>query len=248
MAAEDEITRYYDDVPRKLRDFLHGNRRVDAAWRNIASHPGTPQRVLEVGCGIGHVTARISRSWPRAEVTGIDLSPTSIDVARKLFGDTDVRFAVARLEEVSGDAEFDLIVLMDLHEHIQQGERADFHGALAAVMAPTADVFLSFPTPGYQAHLRAEEPHKLQPVDEDVGAADLERLAAECGGTLEHYRKISVWRRFDYAHAWIRREADQPLRRAELPPLPPDREGHARRRDLVVSRLGQRWVEAADQA
>jgi len=247
--VHDQVAQYYDDhVPRKLRDFLHGNLRVDAAWRNIAGHPHEPARVLEVGCGIGYVSARMRECWPAADIVAVDLSPTSIEVAERLFGDLGVRFGCARLEDFALDAEFDLIVLMDLYEHIEQSERDDFHAAVARVMAPAGAVFLSFPTPEYQAHLRANEPHKIQPVDEDISAADLERFAADCEAKLENYRKISVWRRWDYAHAWLQRIVEPPLSRVEPPVREPDHEGHSRRTELVMQRLGAQWVEAADRS
>ena len=249
QGSRDRVAQYYDDhVPRKLRDFLHGNLRVDAAWRSIAGHAPAPARVLEVGCGIGYISARMRRLWPAADIAAVDLSPTSIEVAQHLFGDLGVRFRCARLEDFAPEAEFDVIVLMDLYEHIEVAERDEFHAAVARVMAPAGSVFLSFPTAEYQAHLRANEPHKIQPVDEDISAADLERFAADCGAKLEEYRKISVWRRWDYAHAWLRRIVEPPLSRVDPPQREPDEEGHRRRAELIVERLGAQWVEAADRA
>ena len=247
--AGDEGAQYYDDhVPRKLRDFVFGNLRVNAAWQNVAEHAGAAQRVLEVGCGIGYVSARMRELWPDAEIAAVDLSPTSIEVAHRLFGDLDVRFECARLEDLALEADFDLIVLMDVYEHIELAERRAFHGAVARLMTPGGALFLSFPTPEYQAHLRASEPHKLQPVDEDISAADLEGFAEDCGATLEELSRISVWRRFDYAHAWIRRQVEPPVSRVEPAAHPPDAEGHRRRRELVAARLGEQWLEAADRA
>jgi trans-aconitate 2-methyltransferase len=249
LKRQDEVERYYDDhVPRKLRDFLHGNRRVDAAWQSIAGHVSGPLRILEVGCGVGYVSARMRAAWPAADILAVDLSPTSIEVARRLFGDTGVRFECTRLEELPLEAPCDVIVLMDVYEHIEVTGRNDFHRAVAGLMGPAATLFLSFPTPEYQAHLRAHEPHKVQPVDEDISAADLDAFAHDCGAVLEQHSRISVWRRFDYAHAWIRRTGAPPLERVELAPPLPDEQGHRERRELIASRLGAKWVDAADQA
>lgn len=43
----------------------------------------TPARILEVGCGTGKNLVNLCRIFPRAQVTGIDLSETMLDVARR---------------------------------------------------------------------------------------------------------------------------------------------------------------------
>jgi len=43
------------------------------------------ERVLDVGCGDGKVTAELARTVPKGSVTGIDASPEMIDFARKTF-------------------------------------------------------------------------------------------------------------------------------------------------------------------
>jgi trans-aconitate 2-methyltransferase len=43
------------------------------------------ERILDVGCGDGKVTAELARVVPRGWVTGIDASPQMIDFARKTF-------------------------------------------------------------------------------------------------------------------------------------------------------------------
>jgi S-adenosylmethionine-diacylgycerolhomoserine-N-methlytransferase len=43
----------------------------------------TPVRILEVGCGTGKNLADLCRRFPQAAVTGVDLSATMLDVARR---------------------------------------------------------------------------------------------------------------------------------------------------------------------
>jgi len=43
----------------------------------------TPKRILEVGCGTGKNLVTLSRIFPQAQITGIDLSETMLDVARR---------------------------------------------------------------------------------------------------------------------------------------------------------------------
>ena len=43
------------------------------------------ERVLDVGCGDGKVTAEIARAVPRGQVLGMDASPEMIAFAKKTF-------------------------------------------------------------------------------------------------------------------------------------------------------------------
>ena len=61
--------------------------------------PGGP-RVLDAGCGTGHTTVALARRLPGVAFLGVDLSRTSIDIARQLAersGLGNVRFEVADL-------------------------------------------------------------------------------------------------------------------------------------------------------
>jgi SAM-dependent methyltransferase len=75
--------------------------------------------VLDAGCGLGFLTARIARS--AAEVVAVDLSPRQISLAREHHHAPNVRYLCGRLEDVTRDlpcAHFDVVVanmtLMDV--------------------------------------------------------------------------------------------------------------------------------------
>ncbi|MFC1441694.1 trans-aconitate 2-methyltransferase [Streptacidiphilus sp. N1-10] len=44
--------------------------------------PGTPARIVDLGCGPGNTTATLTDRWPDAALTGIDHSPQMIEQAR----------------------------------------------------------------------------------------------------------------------------------------------------------------------
>ena len=45
--------------------------------------------ILEVGCGLGYVLNEINKAVPKNNITGMDISPTAITKAKKLFPDYD---------------------------------------------------------------------------------------------------------------------------------------------------------------
>ena len=82
----------------------------------------TPAKVLEVGCGEGEILQRLVCRFPSASVQGIDLPDDDLAgewAQRQVtaeFGDaTAMRFA---------DGEFDLVLAIEVLEHIPQPERA----------------------------------------------------------------------------------------------------------------------------
>lgn len=196
------VEKYYDErVDGKLDDFTHCNPRIEAAIETLAEWaPASPRRVLEIGCGIGATAWRMARAWPRAEVIGSDISPLSIDVARACFRLPNLSYHAGLVEEAAFGGRFDLIVLMDVYEHVAQRERTRLHAAIRSLLADEARIVFSIPTPLLQQTTRASRPELLQPVDEDVTMADIVRLAADTDTHVLYFRDVGIWRYGDYAH------------------------------------------------
>jgi len=92
-----------------------------------------PHRILGVGCGEGAMTERLSRAYPDATVTGIDITPR---IGRLFRGDaTRVRFFRKSVEDVARDepASFDLVVLCDVVHHVPPLERQPLLPKLVAL-------------------------------------------------------------------------------------------------------------------
>ena len=214
-----EVAAFYDRFhERLLRDYVRGNRRAEAAVDFAARQvrPGT-RSILDVGCGAGVSTDRLARAAPRATVTGVDIGPENVRAARRLFAGPRVSFAVSDLTAPPAGGPWDLVVLLDVYEHLPAADRGRHHAVLADCLAADATLALTVPSPAFQAYLRERKPDALQVIDETVTAADLDRLAGDVGGVLAAYRLVSVWGRFDYAHAVVRRGGAGPAA-SDTPP------------------------------
>lgn len=64
---------------------------LDVVWRDLSVREVTlpkDARVLDIACGTGDFTAVLARRWPDSTITGVDLTPAMLDVAkRKVFSD-----------------------------------------------------------------------------------------------------------------------------------------------------------------
>lgn len=246
--TDSEVSAYYDaHIQRKVRGFIEGNARVERAWETLVRWaPPAPRRVLEVGCGIGDISFRMTRLWPEAEVLGLDISPRSLEVARRLFSAPRLSFVEGTLRPGVLTGVFDCIVLMDVYEHIAPSERPAFHQALAELLSEEGRIFLSFPTVRFQRWLSQNMPQEIQPVDEEIDLDTLYTLVRESRADLLLYQEVDVWHQGDYAHAVLGRRGESFL--ASLAPRPWEKlsRGLGRvARPLVLPRVLRRaWVRS----
>lgn len=202
IPSKDDVRNYYNErVEGKLRDFSDCNPRIEAAVVTISEWaPNMPRRILEIGCGIGATAWRMARAWPQAEVIGADISPLSINVAGKCFRLPNLSYKVGVVEEGALEGKFDLILMMDVYEHIAPDDRPALHRALRSLASDEARLIFTVPTPRFQQRGRKVDPEGMQPVDEDVGVSEIVKLTSDTDTHLLYFREFGVWNYGDYAH------------------------------------------------
>ena len=123
------------------------NSTVQQTWaRELIAQLGLhgDERVLDVGCGDGKVTAEIARAVPRGSVTGVDASPQMIDFARKTFPPgaiPNLGFQVMDARQVRFAQKFD-IIFSNAALHWMDDHRAFLRGA-ASVLRPGGRLIVS---------------------------------------------------------------------------------------------------------
>src|SRR5262245_45734498 len=93
------------------------------------------ERILDVGCGDGKITAQIAARVPRGSVLGVDPSRDMIAFASSHFGPpahANVRFEVADARRLPYRNEFDLVVSFNALHWVpeQDAALASIHAAL----------------------------------------------------------------------------------------------------------------------
>ena len=103
------------------------------------------ERVLDIGCGDGKITAEIADRLPHGSVLGVDASTHMIAFARQHFGAParhNIDFAVANAAALVYRDEFDLIVSFNAL-HWVRDQRAALRG-IGAALRRSASTFLEF--------------------------------------------------------------------------------------------------------
>ncbi|HEY5102602.1 MAG TPA: bifunctional 2-polyprenyl-6-hydroxyphenol methylase/3-demethylubiquinol 3-O-methyltransferase UbiG [Steroidobacteraceae bacterium] len=100
-------------------------------------------RVLDVGCGGGLLAEALARAG--AQVTGIDLAPGMIEVARlhAAAENLQIDYRVAGAEELAAAAagSFDIVTCMEMLEHVPDPQATT--ATLAGLVRPGGAVFVS---------------------------------------------------------------------------------------------------------
>lgn len=94
----------------------------DSGMFELLAHVPAPKQVLEVGCGEGHVTAKLAAFYPGTRIVGTDSSAEIIGRARELH--RGLEFRVMRIEDAATSGPWDLIVACEVFEHLADPERA----------------------------------------------------------------------------------------------------------------------------
>ncbi|MBX2982710.1 MAG: methyltransferase domain-containing protein [Flavobacteriales bacterium] len=154
--------------------------------------------VLEIGCGIGTVTGLIAKATSKGSVLGVDISPKSIEHARRnLAKQRHVRLLVSDMSDFQENNRFDLVVLPDVIEHIPVEQHPALFATIAAHLAPNGRVLINVPNAELLVYMHKHEPQTLQVIDQPIHLDRLIRVIYDQGLVLEEMHGYGL--RFDLA-------------------------------------------------
>jgi len=141
------------------------------------------EKVLDLGCGDGKLSARIAALVPRGSVLGVDASPDMVAFAQKNFGAgqvSNLRFEVADARTLEYRAAFDLLVSFNALHWVSDAATA-LQGIRRALK------------PGGQARLRLVTRSDLTSLEEvaELTRQDV-RWAAHFKGFVDPYLRLTA--------------------------------------------------------
>ena len=137
-----------------LREW-HVKRALRQLMKNAS---GGPFHVLDAGSGFGQYSYFLARSFPGIAIHAVDVKQEQIEDCRKFFqktGLSNVTFAVEDLTAMHHEKRFDLILSVDVMEHIED-DTAVFRGFYRA-LRPGGVVVVNTPA-SVDTHAGADEP------------------------------------------------------------------------------------------
>ena len=105
-----------------------------------AEGPSGVRWVMDFGCGPGHATPHLVRSFPRAKVLGIDNANAMVEAARQKYGGDRARFICADLDPRQHRA--DLVYCNGVFHHIPPADRARVARDLFDCLSPGGQIAL----------------------------------------------------------------------------------------------------------
>ena len=175
----------------------------------LAEHRGDGRgaaRLLDLACGTGSFLREVKANWPRLSVTGLDLSPHYLAVARReLAAWSRTRLVEGAAEAMPfADAEFDIVACIYLFHELPPRVRRSVVAEIARVLRPGGTLIFvnslqigdeplydamleSFPAvfhePFYASYLREDLDRLISP-----GFAPADRLRAYLSKVLSYRR------------------------------------------------------------
>ena len=170
---QEQITEFYDQyVDHQSNIGISTRHRV--IFKNFKRLGVKPDHtILEVGCGIGTVSSLLMSAIPSGNFTGVDISPGSIETAKKLFGKPNAEFLVDDMSDFKSNKLFDFVVFPDVLEHIPVDQHSKLFENVAKVSKPSTKVLINIPEPNALHWVRKNRPQDLQIIDQSLSMQDL---------------------------------------------------------------------------
>ena len=173
----------YDDVPYDSQPFADSRPAYLGALGVLCGlNPASPSgcRVLELGCASGGNLVPLAWYYPRAQFTGIDLSPAQIDAGQALIEALALENCQLIAADLSGielePESFDYVIAHGLYSWVPDAVRPAILALCRRVLRPGGIAYVSYNTlPGWRSRLLTRDLLEWQLRDiEHAG----ERLAA----------------------------------------------------------------------
>ncbi len=153
--------------------------------RDLKDRGFSPSSIADAGSGFGQYVYRLSRRFPDSRISGLDIKQEQVDDCNQFFGKTAlkerVQFRYADLTAMEEDQQYDLILSVDVMEHIEEDRKVfgHFHRALK----PGGILLIS--TPSDQGGSDVHDDHDTSFIDEHVrdgyGREEIEEKLREAG-------------------------------------------------------------------
>ncbi len=144
-----------DRYAEKFMDFKPYHKQMNLFERDFMDRDNT---VLDLGCGPGNNARIVLGNDPTYKVTGIDLSASTIDLARKNV--PEATFQVQDIREITPVQQYDVILAAFCIVHLTDSETISLLGKISIMLRENGSLYLSFmegKMPGFEKTCFSED-------------------------------------------------------------------------------------------
>ena len=145
--------------------------------------------VLEIGCGEGNLMQYLAKIF-KCNILGIDISSKQVDLAKKKSLNVIHKDIFEYLDSDYCKDNFDLIILIDVIEHLPKNKIEDLFFRLSKILKKDGSIILKFPngySPLSQIYFAADFTHDWLPT-----STSLEQISISSGLRLHAQKPIYI--------------------------------------------------------
>ena len=135
----DHFTREWRDYDEQIQKSIPFYDQALSVLVSVVEAGGNrPRRILDLGVGTGKLAYLLLTTWPEAHLTGIDLVPDFIDVARNRLSEHAERIVLASTDVADFDFArgYDLVVSSFMFHHLNDElKRTTYHRVLSCLQS-----------------------------------------------------------------------------------------------------------------
>ena len=192
---QDKVVSFYDQFSEKQQKTGINSRHLSILDKVMQAGLKPHHRILEVGCGIGTVSHLLASQVPQGKVLAVDISPESIEKGKQLWKKQgNLQFEVSDMSDFSKPGEtFDFFVFPDVLEHIPVAQHARLFENIQRHAHADSVVVIHIPAPRYLEWMIANQPEKLQVIDQPLDTATLVQTLTATGFYLEKMETYALF-------------------------------------------------------
>jgi SAM-dependent methyltransferase len=144
-----------------------------------------PEQITDAGSGFGQYVYYLSKRYPKAQITGLDIKQEQVDDCKRFFSvikrDDRVSFEYADLTKLEEHEAWDLALSVDVMEHIEDDRIVFRH--LYKGLKPGGILLISTPSDqgGSDVHHEHDESFIDEHVRDGYGVTDIDEKLKEAG-------------------------------------------------------------------
>lgn len=167
---QNKVSEFYDDFSIKQIKTGLNLRHYHLASELAILKENKIQSILEIGCGIGTFTSLVAKTFPNANITGVDISKNNVSIARSRLKSDRFEFVQADFSDESplNKKKYDLLIFADVLEHIPVERYSNLFQNISNHCEQNAFLFINIPHPQIINYLRKTNPDLLQIVDQPI--------------------------------------------------------------------------------